>query len=435
MSRAIRSRSPHVLTALAVVLAACAEGAGPPQDAAPTVTGIILAHDGSARVLPAAQVYAAGERVRLQLDIADDHRVEWVGFHVTGPIDLSDSARVPNPDDQLRVLVLVDLGNLSGLMQVKGFARDGSGNRTETLVTGNPVSIFAPVIAPVHTVPLSGPIVDLTYDLNREQLLLAESKQARIATYSLRAEASGPPIATPYPASSLDLTVSGDSLVAFFPETGELGILPLVGLTPHWHLAPLPLDLPLENGALRVSQTNKVLIAAGEVVEYDFTTELAQLRADAGSAGAVPDGATLGASADRATIILAYVVPGGGTVGQAYTSLDNVFQAPTPLGNLPTMEIASDDGGQFLIGGALLNATLASIRQFYPPGQARVSALTRAGDYAYFGYGSGYLRTRVTDGVTLEQVVLPETPARILVLPGDPERVVALGSSQLMVVD
>jgi hypothetical protein len=176
------------------------------------------------------------------------------------------------------------------------------------------------------------------------------------------------------------------------------------------------------------------VVAAGAVVEYDIAAGRARPRPEAGVAGLVPPTATLGRTGDRRTLVLAWAEGGDAAVGQTYDSDAAAFADPRPLGPLAALGVATDAAGRFLVGASLFETTLEPVRRFYPPGQGRVGALAALGGYAYFGLGSGYLRTRVADGVTLEQVVLPEPPAHLVVLPGTPERVVAVGAEQVTIV-
>lgn len=433
MSRPLRRFLVRLLIAAGVL--ACGDETGPLLDrSAPVVDGVVLAHDRTTVVLPAAQTYAAGEPVWMLLDVSDERRVGWIGFHVTGPIDQSDSVAVPDSLQRLQVLVGMDLGGLSGLVEVRGFAIDGSGNRTESVVAGNPVSVYAPVVLPVVAVPLEGPVSDFTYDMKREQLLLADPGQARIAVYSLIAGAFGPAIVAPAPAGAIDLTASGDSLVAFFPETAELGVRSLVSPSA-WDLVTLSETVAgLDAPALAVSAAGTVVIAAGQVVEYDLATGLETHRTDGGLSGALPAAAALASFEGRTRIVLTFEDGAGGTLGQVYQSATDTFSAARPLGALEAVIPSSDAAGRVLVGASLFGPLLDPIRRFHPPGLGRAGVVSNTGEYAYFAYGTGYLRTRITDGVTLEQVLLPEPPHRLGMIPGDPERVIAIGSGTLTIV-
>jgi hypothetical protein len=296
------------------------------------------------------------------------------------------------------------------------------------------VSLYAPRFAPVLAVPLESPVVDLTYDVKREQLLLAQPAESRIAVFSLIADAYGPPLDVPGPPTAMDLSASGDSLVVLRGETGELAVWPLVGAAPAWSVIPLSLDRATA-GALRVAANGRVIVVTDRVVEYDLATGVETQRTDAGAGGRLPVDVALERTRDGTSIALVYRAPGSAAVGQVYVAAVNAFLAPRAVGTMATLTVATDAAGRFLVGPALFDATLAPLRAFYPPGAGRVSGVANAGDYAYFGNGSGYLRTRLSNGVTLEQVVLPEPVERLLVLPGEPERVVAVGAGQLMVVE
>jgi len=434
--------------ALALLLpTACVDTGGPaPDRLAPSLSSRVLAHDGSTVTLPAAQVFAFNEHILLLLATRDDRRVAWIGFHVTEPVDIADSVAIPDSLDALQVLVALNLGEgFAGVVRVSGVARDAAGNRTEQVAIGNPVSVYRPLERPTPTAPLPGPVGDVALDPRRDHVYLAQPESARVLVLSLASMTFEAPIATPSAPTGLDLTASGDSLVVALAASGQLGIAALDPVPREWTLVDLIADGDGRRPtAVRVSAGNKAFVplsgeetaGAGGVLEYDVATGVVRPRSDFDRQGPVPSGTRVTRTPDRSRIVILFAGPCCPTEGQVYESApDTVLPVRFIAGRAEPHVSADGTARQFLIDAVLFDQALLPKQAYYPPGLGLVSALAARGAHAYFGLGAGFLRTRLADGVTVERVLLPEVPQRLLAIPGLAERVLALGNTGASLVD
>ena len=434
----------HFFLSGTLLVAGCSDGpatAPKPSDREPpTLAGLVLAWDRSGVTAPAAAVFGPGDTIHLQIDATDNRRVRWLGIHFREPFESQDSVEIADSLPAVSVSVsIVPNAAFSGIVRINAFARDNADNRQETELSGDPISVFAPVSRPLRSAPLDAPVKDVAFDAARGLVYLSEPDSARIAVLSLATMTLDTAVAAPGTPGGLDLSASGDSLVVALPDTRQLGVLDLTGITPGWTTIALAVDSAsgLRPQVLRISAANKALVLAvsdagpSRVYEYDFVTGTQRLRTDAGATGAVPTPSRLVRPANRGRMLLV-----SDAVGQVYVSQTDTFLAPHATVGLATPPAtATASGDLFLIGGSVFTGTLDHSTDYYPPGSAFRSAISQFGDTAYFGVASGFLRTRLADGVTLEKVILPEEPIRLYAAPGPGGAVLAISATQIVLAD
>lgn len=434
--------SPTAALVAILAVGACADTSGVGRDPPPRVSGVVLAWDGSEVTYPGAHVFAAGDTIRLVVDVRDNRRVRWVGIHLVEPFDAADSVEITDSSAAVGLGVEIFTGpTLVGLLRINGFARDDLGQRVEWELRGNPASVYRSVSRGMPVV-LDAAVRDVAFDLKRDRAYLSQPDSARIAVFSLSAAGFGPPLVPPVAPAGLDLSASGDSLLVALPAIRKLGVLDLTAASPTWSMLDLVFDTSLGRhpDKVRVSAANKVLIsitatgytgAVGQVVEYDIGSQSQRLRMDVsysgGYPGVVTDATLTARSSDRSRILFLFDNSCCPEEGQVYVSATDTFLPRQPTVQAYGPSISANASGQvFLVGRTVFNSTLTIPMSYYPPGAPWPSAISQGGDTAYFTVGTGFLRSRLPDGVSLERVLLPETPLGIFSVPGAAERVFAV---------
>ena len=435
----------HCFLSGILLLTGCTDGPAvspkPPDQEPPTLAGVVLAWDRSGVTAPAAAVFGPGDTIRLEIDASDNERVRWIGLHFIEPIQSQDSVELT--DSLTVVSARASIGppaTFSGIVRISAFARDNGGNRREIELSGEPISVFAPVTRSLRTAPLDVAVRDLAFDGKRGRVYLSQPDSARIAVLSLATMTFDSAPLPPARPGGLDLTASGDSLVVALPETRQLGVLDLTVAAPMWRTIDLAIDTASGHRpqSLRISDANKALVVVGpdavgssQVYEYDFATGGERLRTDVGTTGSVPAPALLIRSENRGRILLL-----SNSVGQIYATQADTFLPPQATVGIPGPPVTSTaTGSLFLIAGTVFTGTLGQATAYYPPGSAFRSAISLQGDTAYFGMGFGFLRTRLGDGVTLEKVVLPDEPLGLYAVPGAGGQLLSISAAKIVVVD
>lgn len=436
----------------ALLVTACADDFGvlplplPPQ-APPVVSGWVYAYqlyyDSTPR---GSAAYGPGDTVRFQVEVHARRQLTWVGFVVGGTAPVRDSIAVPLTIDSTLVTVVKGLfpAGTRGLFTVTAFARDNAGDYGETVLAGNPLDVYDTVTAAVTSAPFDAncsvivptyatPFVgcDLAVDPGRDLVYISQPDSFRIAVLSLATMTYGAPIIAPDTVSGLDLTPGGDSLVVTLPLAGRLGIVDLTTTPPTWHLVAVDTLPGKKPAGVRVAATEKALVSlttdyiyqshdSTQLIEYDVKTGAAHARYDVAPGSGLSLFTPLTRSADASRIVLSWL----SDYYQVYDAARDSLLPPgrPPIGEAPPAVSLTPDGHRVLIKGFLLDQAGHQVGYLDPPGDGWVSAISPGGDTAYFGFKTGFLRTRIADGATFQKVLLPllpsEQPARIDVLPG-----------------
>jgi len=438
----------HGLGAL-LVAAACSNNpsANPsgPLTLPPTVDGFVRAWDGSDVTSPAAAVYGEGDTIRMEFIATDAHRVRWVGIHLLEPGDVQDSVEVTDSLPAVRATFWLRSNPVfAGIMRINAFARNNTGDRAETTLRGNPVSVYARIARPVNSAALTANVRDLVLDTKRGLVYLSQPDSARIAVLSVATMTYQTALKPPGPPAGLDLSLSGDSLVVALPGTRQLGLMDLTAAAPAWSTLNLSADTTTgaEPQNLRVTASNQVLVlvtqpgvvsgAGGQLVEYDITHGTMRTRTDVGYQGQVSVDLVMIRTADRSRIVML----DGGSCCPApafvYQSVGDFFGPSHPTVQRYGPATSPDATGQHvLIAGGVFDNQLTLLQSYFPPGAAWAASISQSGDTAYFADGAGLLRTQLSDGVTLEKVMLPAVPQQVYSMPGAGERVLAISADTI----
>jgi len=392
---------------------------------APIVAATVTSPVGDAYFVP-------GDSIPIILDAEDNERVAWVGYRVGGPGGGSDSVAATDRHFTHTFTAPTTSGWNGDLMV---FARDAAGTpaQSDTMLpyqTGY-------VRYPTHSVALPARIRDIAYDAKRNVLYLSQPDSQRVAVLSLDTYTYEAPLAMPSVPASLDLSLSGDSLIIALRRAAALGIVDLTQANPTVDTAHLTFDTSLGRGpdALRVASNGKVLVVAtcdgfgmgGSVISYSFTTHTTQTRSDASMFGdIVTCGTVLARTVDRSKVLVLLLDTCCPVNGSVYDGGSDAFGGTVGTVNQSQPPFAASTN-RFLIGGTVYSTSLSAIDTVFKPsliGLWPVATISPDGLYLYVGDpgvpglpGFGYSKVRVTDGTVIERVKLPSPAKRLMVLP------------------
>jgi hypothetical protein len=416
----------------ALGLATCSGPSGPP-DTGLFVFGHVFAADGSPSLAPAAAVYRAGDSIHLSVSASDNRRLTWIGLHATEPFDRADSVQLP---DSVRSVVLdamiVTDSLFAGQWHFNAFARDDEGHRDEAVLLGNPASTYRDTILPTTSWALGSRLRDLVFDAKRKKVYFAQRDSARIGVISLQTLSLDPGLPTPAVPTGLDMSPGDDSLLVALPASYAIAVINLAVTPPTLDTIRLTGDslpnLPLpQPDNLRAGQGNRVIVhttvpgvsgSVGQIVVYNLATGSKVRHREVGFQGVVGSAVLLTRPVDRSRILVAYSDACCPTQAQIYLpGIDSLLAQRGTVDRYGPPISADATGRRFLVGTTLYDSSLTLLRGYAPPGGALVSAITRGADTAYFGAGSGFFRTRLSDGVSIQRVRVPAEPGLLLDLP------------------
>lgn len=374
---------------------------------------------GGALGLPLGDTAAVpGDTLRLHLTASDNRRLAFVGYVVGSPALRLDSIAVSGTSaDTVLTTVLPPLD--TGIVSITFFARDSAGFRT---VSGAHLTVLDMIRRPTQALTIPAPVLGLAVDPKRHVAYLAYAGTPQIGVVDLTNGGFDTAITTPFRARGLDLSVSGDSLVAAVDSAPSLGIVNLAAV-PHTATV-VPVDSVYSISGprwvandVRVMANGKAIVllaystpyscCSAPVVDYDLATGVSTYRTGAN------DRESLGRSWDRSRMVTA---TGDQTPVQART-YDAVTDSFAPYQNVAVsfgFPASSDSGGsRFLIGTGLFDGALQQLRTINSLYTATV--LSPDGTIAYVEIPEGYLKVRAADGVVLERVRLPSLAYRIAI--------------------
>ena len=437
---------PTAAACLLLLTAACGGDTGPSAIVPhpPWVRGLAFGHDDSALIAPAAATFRPGDTVHVEILAGDPDSLAWMGFTLSVDGDgFRDSVAVAPADQAVDTLVMDIYLHIpdafSGKVDLTAFARGGDGELVEAPVANSPVSVWANVAAGAGIAALPGELVDVALDAPRGRAYLALKDRAEVAVLALATMTLEPPIPTPGFPLAVDLSASGDSLILGLPDVHGLGIVDLKAPVPAVEAVPLEYsteEVPYLPMRLAVTARNEVFVVlaarfwsgkVGRLLIYDLQARRVRGAEAIGLPALIDNDAQVVRSADRRRVALTY--------GQMYeTATDQVLAQQPDVG--PASGPASLDrtGARTLIGASLFDETLRTVMRYHPPGVGLGSAISDDGSHAYFRVGGGFLRTRLSDGVTAQRFGLAETPDHLVTIPGTPERVLAFTATQAELV-
>ena len=268
---------------------------------------------------------------------------------------------------------------------------------------------------------------DVAYDSRRNTLYLSQPTLNRIAVLRLSSLSFDTPISTvPYTPSGIDLSLSGDSLVASLQgvvvigmdHTSKLGFLRLTGGGSTFSLEDIP-SHGFPPDYLRVASNGKAVMTVfeggtGEVITYQINTRTGVLRNDVSATRNTP----IARSGDRSHLLLLHDNSCCPETAVLYDPAQDSFSTALPTVSEFGRTISADrTGAVYLIGNTLFSSALAQVRTLAPPGYSDgATAITPDGKTAFMATGTGALAVSTSDGSITGTYAMGTVPTRIFVL-------------------
>ena len=406
----------------------------------PTANGSLTALGGGSSAVP-------GDTIQLAVSATDNHKIAWVGYRLGAPVMRSDSV-AGGVGELSHAFSLVATTNWVGTSGVTVFARDSSGNLG--LADIGTLTVVNAIRRPTRTVALAASVRDIAFDSVRSTLYLSQPDSEWVAVLSTATLTFQTPIRLFARPAGLDLSVGGDSLVVALRRSVYLAIVNLT--TRRSDTVRLNIGSYLNQGPdnVRVMGNDKAIVTVtfdgsgygGQVWEYDLVTGAQRRRTDAGVNQSVTEAAPLARAADRSRMLLLIDDSCCPEEGDVYVTAADSFPVKRATVSRFFATVSTDaTAAHFLIGESLYDGSLLPITTLTPAGYGGgATVLAPDGSVAYMATWFGYLKARVPDGVVLEQVVLPGTPAQLAVLPTGQTLVAvtpnaSTGAPQLSLID
>lgn len=408
----------------------------------PQVTNIGMVHGQHtiAGYLPGP--YPVGDTLYVTVGAADTYGLSTVGAELVGPGGtVRDSITVSARNTvEHRFVLPIPAQWVGARGQVRVFARDTHGNRTEGASEPNSFHFFPTRDHPVRSAIIPGVHYDAVLDTRRGRAYLVTKKPNRLVVVSLASlteEAS----LNLSGSESLALTPGGDSLLVLLPAENAVAVIdpdrPTV----------IAGRIPLQTGgaranSIRVAANGRVLITTSNsqtevlgVLELNLADGSHRFRTDAGQGRGTST--TLAASLDAGRLL----VQAGCT--QVYVSaLDRFEPCKGSLdASIPSMDAT---GSRVAHGLSVSDGDLNLLLRWSDPfgtSYGRASGLMPDGQHAYTSTSRGWFKVHAATGRFMERVRVPGPVHRFLV-PKSSEFLLGLGyhesgggSTQLVWVD
>ncbi len=392
----------------------------------------VLAASEGAHQLPAGSIHQLG------VTASDDNDLAWLIWELDAPISARDS--VPVGADSLVHAGAVPMrvnpawaGLSSG---VTVWARDGAGNLSAPFrVGGEPLRFYrvapTPAVATANLgfdaggVPVAGR--DLAYDAARHRLY-ATMPTHQLAIIDLASMTRLAPIALPELPSSLDVTLSGDSLLITHVNLTRLSVVDLqtLALLPH---LPLTATDAAQDGAtiafaasgIRVLANGHAMLkltystsAGHATVDLDLASPVGRVRTEVvdgiGSAGDWWTRMALTSDRRRLAIL--------SSCGRWYDVDLDAFGACEAIPGFLWGERTGVDraGVRVIVGTSVLGPSL-STRQEVVGGDFTSGDLYADGQHALMLRGPSLLKVRLSDGRITAGMYLADHASRVILLP------------------
>jgi hypothetical protein len=292
---------------------------------------------------------------------------------------------------------------------------------------GSPTGPLVDTSIKEGTVAHGAQVRDVAYDSRRNTLYLSQPDLKRIAVLRLSSLSFDMPISTvPYAPSGIDLSLSGDSLVASLQglpvsgmdHTSKLGFLSLTGGGLTFSLEDIPAH-GFPPDYLRVVANGKAVMTVfeggtGEVITYQINTRTGVLRNDVSATRNTP----MARSGDRSHLLLLHDNSCCPETAVLYDPAQDTFGTALPTVSGYGPAVSTDrTGAAYLLGNTLFSSALAPIRTLTPPGYSDgTTAITPDGKTALMATDTGALAVSTNDGSITGTYAMGTVPIKIFVL-------------------
>ncbi len=353
-----------------------------------------------------------GDTILIDVAAFDNHIVQTLNWIAT-PVGGSGSIVKGTVGSAGAWMPIVLQPTWSGPIQLGFFARDASGNTSPVLRTwADSLVVYPSLTPPTVEATVSLPFGQMVWDTRRGVIYLNQGDWKKIGIFSRAADAvTGTLVLNDYPAA-LDLSPGGDSLIAALALTRSLAIVNLRTSLPTVTTVPLPvIDTTLQPSGLAVAANGEAVISAislsggsGHIYTYDLATGAARLRLDAGIAGATASG-RIARSGDRSAVIL----NGGAGMFQRYDAGTDTFEPPTTARVTWASPQVDSTAAHIVVAGDVYDKTLQYVltprAHTY---EAQREDISPDGQTMFISDANkGVVRARLSDGTTIDRLVLP----------------------------
>ncbi|HEU4561797.1 MAG TPA: hypothetical protein VFS20_28490 [Longimicrobium sp.] len=349
--------------------------------------------------------YAPGDTIIALLYGSDNNGVAWVGWGVDAPgASLRDS--LPANDPRAAPLHIPVRPEWVGGARLSVWLKDHAGLRSEMASLPDSIRVYPVVNRPTRTAQTPGGNADAVVDPARRLLYVAMPDRKEIAVLSLATMTFGTPIAVPGIPRSLDLTVSGDSLVVALPHANELAVVNLRAAA--GTAVPVVSTGSFTPNAVRIAADGRVLVSTrGALGAVNLGTGAVTTLATESGAWAE----SLERTPDRSKVVY------GGACRLEYAAAARTVAPCRPFEGVG--HFGMDDAGRVFSRGPWLYRAGATQPHLFANELAltSTSAPSPDGTEVYLSSVRGLLRASV-DGRILDRMPFPHVYGQILFADG-----------------
>lgn len=362
--------------------------------------------------------FGVGDSISIFISGGDNHSLAWLIYEVGDPVITRDSVSLPSDRYHGPVPVLAR-SSWEGDPPIRSWVRDAAGNvKDGDRAESETVHIFPIVDRPVRTREFDHELTDARLDAARGVIYLPDTEHSEVAVISLGQLEQEPSIDLPGIPASIDLSISGDSLLAALPNSHAVAVADLTLPATEASLVPITAVDAAEGfraTSLRVLGNGKWFVAAnegealtrtGRVVEIDRASGKQAVRIGPEEAGS-GDPFTirpLTRSDDRSRML----VRADNDCTLVYDSRTDGFGPCKAFGRYDA-DIAVPDrtGTLWASQRTVYDAAFDSIG-FVPRGRdGRVAAPSPDGAHVFVSEGEGFEKVRVRDSLVVERIPAP----------------------------
>ena len=341
-----------------------------------------------------------GDSIQAVFTATDNHRLAYVGWDLE-PAGYRDSVAAAGVTAGASLSILVP-PSWVGANRLLIFARDSSGN---TRTFADSVFVYPTVTAPALVAAVPGAITDIAFDTLRNVIYALSGDLAHIAVFSPATGAVTSTIALGDSIHTLDLSVSGDSIISVAPGSHALIVVNLLDDPPAVTAVPLVgLDTTTAPWYVRVTSAGTVFLlqtaySSGHVYTYDLRTGVLRRRFDAGNGGETVGG-PMERSIDRSMLVINSLAD-----FQRYDAASDSFEPPRQTNAVSVPPAIDAHGRRVAIGSVIYDSTLQPLSSVRFTG---LTAISPDGQTGYTVTGAAYvLRSSVNAGTIQDRILAP----------------------------
>jgi hypothetical protein len=384
---------------------------------APVVLGVPCARWTTCNGTPTLEFpgadYFVGDTLRMRFVASDNHALAWLSWSldqagVTDRVSLDGTRRNVAAEVVLQP-------SWAGLHRLRAWARDKSGNVGEAAHTASDaIGVFPTLQRPHVKASHAGAPVAVVTDEKRGLLYTLGFGAKFIGVRSLATMAVQDSIALPDIATSMDLSLTGDSLVVAMPLLRSLGIVKLDAPDVMTLVSVLRYETARYPYVVRVMADGLVNVLLGDSYDYyggSGFRVLVQVNLRTGERRHRAEGGTIvqgiERSGNRQRLVL-WLLSSGSNCGRVYDVDTDLISACTvlPWGNYPRVDLTGDRiaFGPDVYDGALQPISHSTMFARYEQREP-LTAISPDGSTQYGDFGFGIVRSNTSTGRPIDRTV------------------------------